>query len=555
MKIALAQINPIIGDLEYNLKKAASFIEKARKQDASLIVFPELAIIGYPPRDLIQKEALWNKQEEIIKELASYTKAEDGRDPFAIIIGGIAKNRKHGKPFHNSLYCLAEGVVGCVAHKSLLPTYDVFDETRYFQEASKVEVWQWQGINFGLSVCEDIWTLAYQNLYKFNPLESLVAQGAEIIINSSASPFALYKPQQREQIISSQAHTYNTPIVYVNQVGANDQLIFDGGSKLIDKSGEVFDRAKRFEEDLIVVEHEELLKERRETKPQFEKKALFTNLVADDYKEIEQALILGIKDYINKCKFKEIVIGLSGGIDSALVAYLAAKAIGPENVHAYMLPSKFTSETSFDDARALAKNTGINYQELSIEKLHEELKALIPDLTPLADENVQPRLRANILMAQANTKNAILLATGNKSEIAVGYSTLYGDSCGAIAPIGDLLKSSIFKLCQYINRNGEIIPANIIAKPPSAELRPDQKDSDSLPEYDILDRIILLYIQEKESYRSIVERGFDEAIVKRVLNMIDRAEYKRSQMPPILKIAVKAFGIGRRMPIAQGFKH
>lgn len=540
MKLALAQINPLVGGLNENFKKAASYIEEAKKLGANLVVFPELALLGYPPKDLILKNGLIEKQNEIIEELCKYSSEE-----FGIIIGGIAENKKFGKKFYNSLYCLRAGKIELVSHKMLLPTYDVFDETRYFQPASKVKVWDFMGKKLGLSICEDIWIEAYNNLYSRNPINELVAQGAELIINASASPYSLGKPELRNQLMTKLVKQYQIPLVYINQVGANDQLIFDGGSKAYAPNGSQALNLKYFSEELKLISFDELSCHCEEP----------PSLLRNDNQDIYDALCLGIKDYVHKCGFSKIILGLSGGVDSALVAVLAKEALGAENVFAYMLPTEFTSNSSFKDAEELAKNIGINYQIIEITNLHKEIRNLVPDLSPLADENVQPRLRANILMAQANTKNSMLLATGNKSEIAVGYSTLYGDSCGALAPIGDLLKTQIYKLCEFINKDSEIIPKSILKKAPSAELRHDQKDSDSLPEYEELDKIIMLYVQELWSKDQIIKTGFEEATVKKVLNLIDRAEYKRQQAPPILKIAGKAFGEGRRMPIAQGYQN
>lgn len=556
MKIALAQINPKIGSFNENFKKAASYIEEAKKQGANLVIFPELSLLGYPPKDLILKNGLIEKQTEVIEELCKFSDEE-----FGIIVGGLAENRKFGKKFYNSLYCLRAGKIELVSHKMLLPTYDVFDETRYFQPASKVKIWDFMGKKIGLSICEDIWIEAYTNLYNRNPINELVASGAELIVNASASPYSLGKPELRDQLMTKLVKQYKLPLVYINQVGANDQLIFDGASKAYASNGSAASELKRFSEELKLVSLEDLSRHCEEhrdaaiqSKQDMDRHATLA-MTETELQNIHDALCLGIKDYVQKCGFSQVILGLSGGIDSALVAVLAKEALGAENVFAYMLPTEFTSDSSFQDAKKLAENIGINYEIIEIKNLHKEIRNLIPDLSPLADENVQPRLRANILMAQANTKNAMLLATGNKSEIAVGYSTLYGDSCGALAPIGDLLKTQVYKLCEFTNRDSEIIPKNIIEKAPSAELRHDQKDSDSLPDYEELDKIIMLYVQELWSKDQIIKTGFEEATVKKVLNLIDRAEYKRQQAPPILKIAGKAFGEGRRMPIAQGYQN
>lgn len=559
MKIAVAQINSLVGDLDYNLKTIISYVAQAKQSGAELIVFPELSLIGYPPKDLILKPSLLDLQEYCLKELALYTE-----DNFAIIVGGVSRNTDNAK-LYNSAFCIKSRVVDQIIHKTLLPNYDVFDETRYFESSPEVNIWNYRGNKFGVTICEDIWIEAYPNLYKRNPINELIFQGADMLINIAASPYSFNKPALREVLFSNLIKKYQLPLIYVNQVGANDELIFDGSSRIFNSQAELVLSAKSFVEDLLIFESNSLVKEPSGTSNwQTAKihsisdtsiKSTIDILTNSELEEITQALVLGIKDYVHKCKFDKIIIGLSGGIDSALVAALAAKAIGPQNVYAYMLRSEFTSKASLYDAQLLATNLGINYEVISIKELHDLTRKLIPELSPLADENLQPRLRANILMAQANSLNGILLATGNKSEIAVGYSTIYGDTCGALAPIGDLLKTTVFQLTRYLNKDTQIIPESILNKAPSAELRHDQKDSDSLPEYELLDKIILLYIQELKSYKDIIAIGFDSTITKQVLNMIDKAEYKRQQSPPILKIATKAFGVGRRMPIAQGFKH
>jgi NAD+ synthase (glutamine-hydrolysing) len=542
MKISLAQINPIVGDLNYNFKKILKSVEQALKDGSNLIIFPELAMIGYPPKDLLLKTDLLTYQNQYLEELKLYSNKN-----FAIIIGGISQNQGFGKKLQNSVFCLADGKIDLVASKTLLPNYDVFDETRYFEPAKQVSVWAWQDLKFGISVCEDIWIEAYHTIYQKNPVEELISQKCDLIVNLSASPFEIGKIETREKLIGSLVRKYQTPILYTNQIGANDQLIFDGNSMIFDKHANLIHQLESFQEDLFSFESQTLFQDHLSP--------VQLTSSRNKYQNLEQALVLGTKDYLQKCGFQKAVLGLSGGIDSALVACLAAKALGPENVSAYMLASKFTSQASLDDAERLAKNLGINYQRLSIEGLHDQLKNLIVPLEGLADENVQPRLRATILMAFANINNAMLLATGNKSEIAVGYSTLYGDTCGAIAVIGDLLKTDVYGLANFINSKQEIIPESIIKKAPSAELRPDQKDSDSLPDYPTLDKIIAAYVQEMKTIHEIIALGFDPALVRRVLNLIDGAEYKRQQAPPVLKIAGKAFGAGRRMPVAQGFRH
>lgn len=540
MKISLAQINPIIGDIEHNFKLMLQHIEAAKKSQANLIVFPEMSLIGYPPKDLLLKYGLLETQNHFLNELTLYTDAE-----FAIIVGGISLNQRFGNKFFNSLFALANGKIEVTAHKTLLPSYDVFDETRYFETAKNTSTWTFKGLTIGLSICEDIWIEAFPNLYNRNPIEDLIAQGAQIVVNASASPYSYGKIKIREDLIRKTAQRYQIPVLYINQVGANDQLIFDGASMVFDKSAKLIAKAANFKEESLYIDSDTLFKTDNED----------LQIADSDIDEMKDALVLGLQDYVRKCGFTKVVLGLSGGIDSALVACIAQEALGAQNVYAYMMPSEFTSKESLDDAASLAKNLGIHYETIPIKDLHQTMRKFIPDLTELADENLQPRLRANILMAKANILNAMLLATGNKSEIAVGYSTLYGDSCGALAVIGDLLKTNVYRIAEAINKQSEIIPENIIRRAPSAELKHNQKDSDSLPDYALLDPIVKMYVEDLKPYKEIVDAGFDEAIVKKVLNMIDRAEYKRQQSPPILKIAGKAFGLGRRMPIAQGYRH
>lgn len=557
MKIALAQINSFIGDLDSNLKTITKYIAQAKESGAELIIFPELALIGYPPKDLILKPEILERQEYCLKEIALYTS-----DSFAVIVGGISKSKSK---LYNSAFCLKSKKIDFIAHKTLLPNYDVFDERRYFDSSEDANTWTYQNIKFGLSICEDIWIEAYPNLYKRNPINELIFQGADILINIAASPYSFQKPQYREKLFANLINKYKLPLIYLNQIGANDELIFDGSSRVFNSEAELIQSAKSFEEDLVLIESSTLIsKSTKQSNWQTAKlssntnntqKLIIDNLLDNELNELINAIVLGIQDYCFKCKFNKIILGLSGGIDSALVAYLAAQAIGASNVFAYMMPSEFTSQQSLDDAQQLSQNLGINYQIIEITRIHEEARKLIPNLSELADENLQPRLRANILMGIANSINGIVLATGNKSEIAVGYSTIYGDTCGAIAPIGDLLKTTIFQIARFINKESELIPNSIIERAPSAELRHNQKDSDSLPDYKILDQIILLYIEDLKSYKEILSYNFDPSLTKKILNLIDKSEYKRQQFPPILKVASKAFGLGRRMPIAQGFRH
>lgn len=555
MKIYLAQINPIIGDLESNFKKHLEIIQKTDEHSHRLIIFPELSLIGYPPRDLILKPSFYNEQLSYIKELAKAVDANTG-----MLLGGLSKNEGPGYPLFNSIYYLHWNKISKVFNKSLLPSYDIFDEKRYFEPCLEVDenTFEFDGKKFGVSICEDIWTEDGQEIYLDNPMERLNAYGAEVFINCSASPFTSKKLEERKNILKRNINRYKRPVIYVNQVGANDHLVFDGNSVVLNHESQIINKAKAFMEDLIEVSYEDL------SKPGH----LETTLEFTEDEKIEmnlEAIKLGLKDYLAKCGFKKAILGLSGGMDSALVAYIAAYALGKDKLKAIMLPSRFTSEESLKDARELAHNLGLisenNYLEININGLHSEMKTLMPGISALAEENLQARLRANILLAQSNTDNSILLATSNKSELAVGYATIYGDTCGGIAILGDLMKTEVYQMAKYINEKHKeefpagIIPENIIHKAPTAELRENQKDQDSLPPYEVLDQIIYHYVEEMMSLKDIINLGFNPELVKRILNLIDRNEYKRQQYPPIVKIQGKTFGYGRKMPIAQGYKH
>ncbi len=546
MKIALAQINPKIGDLKHNFNLIVANIKTALEAGAKILIVPELALLGYPPKDLLMKHGLLERQEYYINELLPYTKDKD----LALIVGAISANKGYGKKLHNSLYCIENGEIKVISSKLLLPNYDVFDETRYFEPASAVSIFEYKGIKFGLSICEDIWIEAYPSMYSKDPVRDLLAAGAQIIINASASPYAIEKPALRESLLSNIAKRNQVPIIYVNQVGANDELVFDGNSMVFDAQAQLRYRMAAFEEQCLVFDTEELF-ERAPLKAPLEE--------LPEVEQIRRALVLGLKDYARKTGFGQVILGLSGGIDSAVVAALAVEAMGAENVYLVMMPSEFTSKESLHDAEEIAKNLGVgadNFRVVPIKKLHHEMRTLLPDLSNNADENIQPRLRAALLMAMANSLGAIVLSTGNKSEIAVGYCTLYGDTCGALSLIGDLLKHQVYDLAHHINAisSKQIIPARVISRDPSAELRHGQKDSDSLPGYDVLDEIVYLYVQEMKTVSEILEAtSFDKALVTRTLNMIDAAEHKRYQLPPVIKVAGKTFGAGRRMPIAHGY--
>jgi NAD+ synthase (glutamine-hydrolysing) len=536
MKIAISQINPIIGDIKGNTDKILSYISKAKKEDCELIIFPELSILGYPPRDLLLRNDLLKKVDEIIKEKILPESKDIG-----ILLG--APLCKDGRIYNSALLFYHEKIFG-YQHKTLLPSYDVFDETRYFKPANYRHPIIFKGVNLGITVCEDIWNdKDYWNrkIYEIDPLEELISQGAEIIINISASPYYYGKIKLRLDMLSYIAQKYKRPIVYVNQVGGNDELIFDGSSLVITEDGKIAWRGKSFEEDFGIVDFENL---------SFIKDI---NFIKEDIEFIYKALVLGIKDYFSKLGFKKAVVGLSGGIDSSVTAVLAVSALGPENVLGVSMPSRYSSEGSIKDAEKLAKNLGIDFRIIPIEMIFKSyLETFNPNGNPimdLAEENLQARIRGNILMFISNREGYLVLTTGNKSELAVGYCTLYGDMAGGLAVIGDIPKMMVYELAKFINREREIIPQSVLTKVPSAELRPNQKDEDSLPPYSILDQILKAYIEDNLSIEEIVEKGFERSLVEEVIKKIDSAEYKRRQAPPVLKVTTKAFGMGRRMPI------
>ncbi|MEN2984430.1 MAG: NAD+ synthase, partial [Dictyoglomaceae bacterium] len=537
MKIAIAQINPTIGDIKGNTEKIISYINKARKENCDLIVFPELSILGYPPRDLLFRAELMKKIDEVI-----YKKILLESKDLGILLG--APLYKDGNIYNSALLFYKEKLWG-YQYKTLLPSYDVFDETRYFKPAEYRRSILFKGINLGVTICEDIWNdKDYWNrtVYEKDPVEELISQGAEIIINLSASPYYFGKMRLRVDMLSYIAKKYKRPIVYVNQVGGNDELIFDGSSLVITEEGKIYWEGKNFEEDFGIIDFSNLFPVRD------------VKSIKEDIESIYKALILGIKDYFLKLGFKKAVIGLSGGIDSSVVACLATYALGAENVLGVSMPSRYSSEGSIKDAEILARNLGIEFRVIPIEKIFKAyLETLNPSESPLmdlAEENIQARIRGNILMFISNREGHLVLTTGNKSELAVGYCTLYGDMAGGLAVIGDLPKMMVYELARFINREREIIPRSIITKIPSAELRPNQKDEDSLPPYPILDQILKAYIEDNLSTDEIEKMGFEKSLVEEVVRKIDNAEYKRRQAPPVLKVTTKAFGMGRRMPIA-----
>ncbi len=539
MKIALAQLNFHIGNFDGNYTKMKQAVADAKNQGADIICFPELAVTGYPPRDFLEFSDFIRLSDQTVARL---TELADG---IAIVVGAPSKNPVvEGKDLFNSAYFLAEKKILHVTHKTLLPTYDIFDEYRYFEPGASFHTVSYKGKKIALSVCEDIWNVGNENpLYTICPLDEAAKYNPDFIINISASPFSFNHADDRLGIIRENTLRYKVPLFYVNHVGAQTEIIFAGGSVVANQHGDIFDEMPFFEESLKVFDLEEVQQSRKNQVQQKNKMEL-----------IHQALILGLKDYFGKLGFKKAILGLSGGIDSAVVAVLAAEALGAENVRCLLLPSQFSSGHSVDDARDLAENLGTPYDIIPIKTTYDAfMKALDVPFKGLpfglAEENLQARIRGTILMAFSNKFGNILLNTSNKSEAAVGYGTLYGDMNGGLSVIGDLYKTEVFELAAYINRHQEIIPTHIITKPPSAELRPDQKDSDSLPDYGILDRILYEYIEEQKSPNEIEAMGFESKLVARILRMVNINEFKRYQMPPVLRVSDKAFGIGRRMPI------
>jgi NAD+ synthase (glutamine-hydrolysing) len=543
MKIALAQLNPIVGDIAGNVGKAAECVARAKERGAELVVFGELSVVGYPPRDLLRKEEFVADGIAAVERLAARCRG------VAALVGFVRPTpERTGRSLQNAAALLADGQVKCVHVKSLLPTYDVFDETRYFEPGATGGCVELNGLRIGLSICEDLWDAAAlgRQLYGTDPIARLTQEGARLIINMSASPYQMGKVATREELFGRQAARAGLPIVYVNQVGGNDELIFDGGSCVFSPKGEVLARAASFREDMLVVDTDSPGR---------------CEPVKDEIARLSEAIKLGLRDYVVKCGFRSVVLGLSGGIDSAVVGTLAADALGPRNVLGLAMPSRYSSDHSLTDARDLARNLGIQFQVVPVEGMHAAYEKALGDLLPpgegreVAHENVQARIRGNIVMAVSNARGHLSLATGNKSELSTGYCTLYGDMAGGLAPIGDVLKTVVYRLAEQLNREAgsERIPGSSIAKPPSAELKPNQFDQDKLPPYDLLDDILQRYVEEDQTAEQIIAEGFDAATVRRVVRMVDAAEYKRKQAPPVLKVTGRAFGSGRRMPIAQRY--
>jgi NAD+ synthase (glutamine-hydrolysing) len=544
MKIALAQLNVVIGDFDHNFAKMAKAIDDAIVQDADLIVFGELAVCGYPPRDFLEFKDFIQRSEKVVLQLAAHA-----GNKIAVVVGAPTINPAvEGKDLYNSAYFLENGEVKHISHKALLPTYDIFDEYRYFEPAHEFKVVEFKGKKIALTVCEDIWNIGNENpLYKICPMDQLIQQGPDFMINISASPFSYQQAKTRIQIVKANAERYKIPVFYCNHVGAQTEILFDGGSLVVASNTKVFDEQPYFKEQIGYYNLEEVIEAGNSLQTDREQEKNEMHL-------IHQGLIMGIKDYFGKLGFKQAILGLSGGIDSALTLTLAAQALGAENVLAVMMPSQYSSDHSITDSEKLVEKLGCQVKTIPIKSVFDaHLEVLQPHFNNLpfdvTEENLQARIRGVYLMALSNKHGYILLNTTNKSEAAVGYGTLYGDMCGGLSVIGDLYKMQVFALCRYINREEEIIPFSIITKPPSAELRPNQFDSDSLPEYDILDEVLYEYIEKRLGPAEIIANGFDAALVKRVLKLVNRSEYKRHQTPPMLRISPKAFGVGRRMPI------
>lgn len=542
MKIALAQLNYHIGNFEVNTEKIIQTAQDAAAQHADLVIFAELAVCGYPPRDFLEYDDFITRTEQAIAEIAKSC------FDIPIIIGAPVRNTgSKGKALYNAAIFLFEERQQ-VFRKALLPDYDVFDECRYFEPAQEFECLNFKGKKIAVTICEDLWNIGENTLYASQPMEILSLQKPDLMVNIAASPFDYRQAAAREEVLQNNVRKYKIPLVYVNHIGAQTELLFDGGSLVINEKAEVHKRLDFFKEELSIFDLETGF-----SKP---KKVLE---LPTKIELIHQALVMGIRNYFEKQVFQKAILGLSGGLDSAVTMALAAQALGSENVLGVLMPSQFSSDHSITDAVALANNLGSPYETISIESLFDAFKTqLKPQFsgkpTDVTEENIQARVRGILLMALSNKFGYILLNTSNKSEAAVGYGTLYGDMSGGLAILGDLYKTEVFELARYINKDKEIIPLNTIVKPPSAELRPDQKDSDSLPDYTILDALLYAYIEQRKSPETIILEGFDENVVRRILRLVNQNEYKRHQTPPVLRVSPKAFGMGRRMPIAAKYQ-
>ena len=541
MRIALAQKNYIVGDLSGNAALIAQSAEEARQAGADLVVTSELALVGYPPRDLLLRRSFVQRAWEVVEQLA-----QNLRSAPAVLVGIPEPNEAtEGRPLYNTAVLLSGGRVRERFHKCLLPTYDVFDEDRYFEPANGSQILQWNGRSLGITICEDVWNDSGfwdRPRYHADPVEELARAGVDAVINLSASPFTSGKQQLREAMIGNMARKHDVSMLYVNQVGGNDDLVFDGRSFCVDARGQLVGRGRAFAEDLLIVDLHNMK----------------SNIATDDLDaepEIWKALVLGSRDYVRKCGFSSVLLGLSGGIDSSLTAAIAAEAVGADSVLGVLMPSPFSSPESVADAQQLALNLGIRTVSLPVADLMEAFdltlcRAFSGRGKDVTEENIQARIRGTLLMALSNKYGALLLTTGNKSELAVGYCTLYGDMCGGLAVISDVPKTMVYRLSRWLNRYTNIIPDRVLTKAPSAELRPNQTDQDSLPSYDLLDSILEKHIEEHQCMEDLAKGGFDENVIENVLQMVKRAEFKRKQAPPGIKVTDRAFGTGWRMPIA-----
>ena len=573
MKIALAQQNYHIGNFEHNTNKIIDAVKQAKKQGADLVVFSELCICGYPPRDFLEFKDFIDECEKSIRQIQEHA------DTIGVIVGAPLVNPLvQGKDLFNAAYLLHEKQVKGVARKTLLPTYDVFDEYRYFEPAHEWNVVEFKGKKIALTICEDLWNIGDNPLYVHCPMDELIKQQPDIMINISASPFDYDHDEDRKEVVRANVIKYKLPMIYCNAVGSQTEIVFDGGSLVFDAGGNVLQEMKYFEEDFYIAEWTEAVSHPDKVKTvaagahmpgasgNIMNKDMRVSKVTDpaqiinylthenNIAQIHRALLLGIKDYFSKMGFSKAILGSSGGIDSAVTLVLACQALGKENVRAILMPSQYSTSHSVSDAEQLSINLGNPYDIIPIAPVYDafisSLKPVFKDLPfSLAEENIQSRSRGNLLMAIANKFNYILLNTSNKSELATGYGTLYGDMAGGLSVLGDVYKTQVYALARFLNKEKTIIPVNIIEKAPSAELRPDQKDSDSLPEYDELDKVLYQYIEKRQGPNEIICRGMEEALVKRVLKLVNTNEYKRNQFCPIIRVSSKAFGIGRRMPI------
>ncbi|HHC25005.1 MAG TPA: NAD+ synthase [Desulfobacterales bacterium] len=544
MKIAIAQINPVIGDFKYNFDRITDFADKAKSLSCDLVVFSEMVISGYPPRDLLEKSDFVDANLACLNKLIASVRG------IGIVCGFVDKNPDvMGNFLYNSAVLFEDGKKLYQVYKRLLPTYDVFDESRYFEPGPDAVSYSYKGRRLGLTICEDAWNdkdIFKKRIYSTDPVASMIQNGADLLINISASPFHVGKKEFKWNMLGSAAKKYNIPLVYANQVGGNDSVLFDGTSTAFDPHGNIVARACDFEEDIVVFDSDAL-------------KGDVHAIAGSDTESILKGLIMGTRDYVTKCGFSKAVMGSSGGIDSALTAYIATMALGPENVLTVFMPSRYTSQDNYEDTEQLAKNLGTEYRQIPIDSMFKEfLRFLSPEFEEsrpgITEQNIQARIRATILMGLSNRHGSLLLSTGNKSEVAVGYCTLYGDMSGALSVISDVPKTVVYEISRFINREKEYIPTRIIEKPPSAELKPDQADQDDLPPYEILDAILKGYVEDFKSAGELVEMGFDSRLVADIISRITRNEYKRYQAPPGLKVTSKAFGYGRRYPLAQRYR-